>query len=107
MYEAYSWLALALSLSCFAVAVALTVLKSDKLIDQSFTVREWMFGLIFAMTVIVTQGNPDTTYDVFHGQVAQVRAVFMAIVAAASLVSAVSLLYTFLSRSRNTNPEED
>ena len=100
MYELYSWLALVLSIGCLSVALALTFLKSTKLVDISFTVREWMFALIFLMTFIVTQGDEDVSYDIFHGQIAQFRVVFMVVVVITSLVSLATLLYTFINRRR-------
>lgn len=101
MYELYSWLALVLSISFFAVAVTMTILMTDRLIDIAFTIREWLLGALFLMTFLVTHGPADNTYDVFHGQLAEFRAAFMVVVAAASATAVYALLYTFHNRNKS------
>lgn len=101
MYELYSWLALVLSISFFAVAVTMTVLRTNRLVDIAFTIREWLLGSVFFMTFLVTHGPQDDTFDVFHGQLAQFRVAFMIVVAVASMIAVGALLYTFYNRRKS------
>lgn len=103
IHNIYSYLALFMGIICLSVAIALTVFRSSRFVDVSFTVREWLLSVVFLMQFVASFGSPDVNVDVFHRNAHEVRIAFMVVLAIASVISAAALLYNFTWRIRNGN----
>lgn len=103
IHTIYSYLALFMSIVCFSVAISLSILSSRRLVDVSFTVREWLLALVFLMQFAASSGSPDVSVDLFHDYAHRARVIFMVVLAIASVISAAALLYNFTWRIRSTN----
>ena len=103
IHTIYSYLALFMSIVCFSVAISLSILSSNRLVDVSFTVREWLLALVFLMQFAASSGSPDVSVDLFHDYAHRARVIFMVVLSIASVISAAALMYNFTWRIRNTN----
>lgn len=103
IHDIYSYLALLMGVICLFVATALTIFRSSRFVDISFTVREWLLSVVFLMQFVASFGPPDVSVDLFHSNAHEVRIAFMVVLAVASVISAAALLYNFTWRIREGN----